>query len=85
MDPDPDPTDHLFLDHPDPSLFCTDPYLYLDPDPSINKQKNLDFYYFATSFWLFIYETDVNVPSKSNSKKNDGLCGLGSEVQSLKL
>jgi hypothetical protein len=33
---------------PDPLLFCT------DPNPSINKQilskKNLDFYYFVTSF-----------------------------------
>ncbi len=47
----------MFLDLPDsdpyPSLFCT------NPNPSINKQKNkknLDFYYFVTSFVLFIYE-----------------------------
>jgi hypothetical protein len=31
----------------------------MDMEPSITKQKskkNLDSYYFATSFWLFIYE-----------------------------
>ncbi len=66
---DPDPTDPYVLGLPDqdPSIFCT------DPDPSINKQKkskeNLDFYYFVTSFCLCIYETDVNVPSKSNKNK----------------
>ncbi len=39
----------LGLPDPDSSLFYTDP----DPDPSIKEQKikkNLDFYYFATSF-----------------------------------
>jgi hypothetical protein len=48
----------LGLPDPDPSIF------YSDPDPSIDRQKsmeNLDFYYFVTSFGLFIYETDVNV------------------------
>ncbi len=37
-------------------------------DPSITKQKskkNHDSYCFATSFWLFIFENDVHVPSKS--------------------
>jgi hypothetical protein len=40
-----------------------------DLDPSINKQKmqkNLDFYYFVTPLGLFIYKTDLNVPSKGN-------------------
>jgi hypothetical protein len=32
----------MFLGLPDPSLFCTDPVLDLDPDPdpSIKKQKS---------------------------------------------
>ncbi len=47
----------MFLGLPDP-----DPSFILSAsgsDPSINKQrskKTLDFYYFVTSFWLFIYE-----------------------------
>jgi hypothetical protein len=64
----------MFLGLPDsdPSLLCT------DPDPSINKKKskkNLNFYYFMTSFRLLSIKTDVNVPSKSNKenklKKNN--------------
>jgi hypothetical protein len=41
--------------HPDPIVTSTDPA----PDPSIIKQnskKNLDFYCFVTSLWLFIFE-----------------------------
>ncbi len=36
---------------------------------SKNSKKNLDSY-FVTSFWLFILENFVNVPSKSNNQKN---------------
>ncbi len=53
----------------------------MDPDPvpdpdldrSITKQKskkNLDSYCFVTCFWLFIFENDVQIPSKSNKQKN---------------
>jgi len=49
----------------------------LDPDPSIillasskPSKKNFDSYCFVTSFGLFIFENDVNVPSKSNKQKN---------------
>ncbi len=37
---------------------------------SKNSKKNLDFYCFVTYFWLFIFENDVNVPSKSNMRKS---------------
>jgi hypothetical protein len=37
---------------------------------SKNSKKNLDTYCFVTSFGLFIFENDVNVPSKSNKQKN---------------
>ncbi len=37
---------------------------------SKNSKKNLDFYSFLTSFGLFIFESDVNVPSKSNMQEN---------------
>ncbi len=50
---------HMFLDHkdpdPDPLVRGMDPA----PDPSIiskNSKKNIDFYSFVTSFWLFIFE-----------------------------
>ncbi len=46
--PDPDPLVRGMDPDPDPAL---------DPDPSIIK-KNLDFYYFVTSFLLFIFEND---------------------------
>jgi hypothetical protein len=49
----------------------------LDPDPdlgpSISKQiskKNLDSYCIVTSFGLFSLQNGINVPSKSNKKKN---------------
>ncbi len=44
-----------------------------DLDPSITKQKskkNLDSYWFVNSFWLFIFENDVHLPSKSNKQKS---------------
>ncbi len=46
----------------------------LDPpdlSSSKNSKKNLDFYCFVTSFGLFIFENDGNVPvpSKSNKQK----------------
>jgi hypothetical protein len=44
-----------------------------DPDPSINKQKmkkNLDFYCFVTSFWLFIFEEWCKCTFKRNKHKN---------------
>ncbi len=49
-----------------------DPDLVLEPDPEPSKysKKHLDSYYFLTSFWLFIIENDVNVPSKSEKQKN---------------
>ncbi len=37
--------------------------------PSKKRKKNLDSYCFVTSFWLFIFENDVHVPSKSNKQK----------------
>ncbi len=66
--PDPDPSLFCTNPDPDPSLFCTNP----DPNRFIkkpNKKKNLDFYYFVTSFWLFIYENWYKVPLKSNKQK----------------
>ncbi len=55
---------------PDP-----EPYVFglLGPDPSIKKQKsknNLDFCYFVTSFWLFIFEDWCKCTFKSNKQKN---------------
>jgi hypothetical protein len=47
---DPDP-------HPDPLVTSTDPA----PDPSIIKQKNLDFYFFVTSLWLFTSVPDSHL------------------------
>ncbi len=37
--------------------------------PSKKSKKNLDSYCFVTSFWLFIFENDVHVPSKSHKQK----------------
>jgi hypothetical protein len=38
----------------------------MDPD----RTKNIDSHCFVTSFGLFIFENDVNVPSKRNKQKN---------------
>ncbi len=61
QDPDPDPSVRGMDPDPDPDL-----------DPSITckkSKKNLDSYCFVTSFWLFIFENDVHVLSKSNKQK----------------
>jgi hypothetical protein len=63
---------HLSLLDPDP-----DPLVGgMDPDPSIiflssskNSKQILDSNCFMTSFELFIFENDVNVPSTSNYQK----------------
>ncbi len=53
----------LFLGHPDPWLFCT------DPDTFINKQKsNTNFYYFVTSFWRFIFDNWCGILSATDEK-----------------
>jgi hypothetical protein len=66
----------LGLPDPDPLVRCMDPdpdpAPAPDPDPSIIKQKskkNLDCYRLVTSFGLFIFENDVNVPSKVPNKQ----------------
>ena len=47
-----------------------------NPDPSSNvptskkSLKNLDFYYFVTSFGLFSWKYDVNVTLKSYKQEN---------------
>jgi hypothetical protein len=61
----------MFLVLPDPD---SDPLVRsIDPDPSIIKQKqeekNLDSYCIVTFLGLFIFENDVNIPSKSNKQK----------------
>ncbi len=48
-DADPDP---MFLGHPDPDLLVR-------VSSSKNSKKNLDFYCFVTSLWLFPLKTDV--------------------------
>jgi hypothetical protein len=58
---------HMFLGLPD-----TDPLVrVIDPDPSIillssseRSKKNLDSYYFMTSFGLLFLKNNVNLPSK---------------------
>jgi hypothetical protein len=64
----------MFLGLPDPDPFVRG----VDPDSSISKQKKkivrkktlILNYSFVTSFGLFfIYEKNVNVPSKSNKQK----------------
>jgi hypothetical protein len=53
LDPKPDPPDPHVLGLPDPDSSVR------GADPSIIKQnskKNLDSYYFATSFELFVFE-----------------------------
>ncbi len=37
---------------------------------AIIVKKKLDSYCFVTSFWLFIFENDVDLPSKINKQKN---------------
>ncbi len=60
---------HIFLGLLDPD---PDPLVRGIRDPRIllslskNRKGNLDFSCFVTSFWLFIFENDVIVPSKSN-------------------
>ena len=52
-------------------LLDPDPYfIFMDPDPSINRQKmkeNLKFYCFVTSYDFLSIKNDVNVPSKGIS------------------
>ncbi len=64
-DPDPNP------DPPDPQVFWGS-WIRIRILLSLSKynKKNLDFYCLATSFWLFIFENDVKVPSKSNKQDN---------------
>jgi hypothetical protein len=63
------------LDSPDPPILG-----FPDPDPLVRgmdlssskkNKKNLDSYRycFVTSFGLFIFENDINLPSKSNKQK----------------
>jgi hypothetical protein len=74
---------------PDPTFFHPgselSPSQIPDPHQSIlwirillssskNSKKNLDSYCFVTSFGLFIFENDVNVPSKSNKQKKLVFC-----------
>ncbi len=69
LDPNPDPEPHVFGPPGSGSRSCSGSgsgYFY----PQAKKIKeNLDSYCFVTSFWLFIFENDVHVPSKSNKKK----------------
>ncbi len=70
MDPDPDVFFGLLDQDPDPSVRGMDPA----PGPSLknkNNKKNLDSYLFETFLCLFIFENDVNVPSKSNKQKKN--------------
>jgi hypothetical protein len=60
--PDPDQPDPHFLVLLDPDPLVRS----MDPDPSIIKQKEEK----PCSFGLFIFEYDVNVPSKSNKQKS---------------
>jgi hypothetical protein len=64
----------MFLGLPDPDPLVRG--MIPDPDPSIiflssskNSKKNLDSYCFVTPFGLFVFENEVNVPSKSNKQK----------------
>jgi hypothetical protein len=57
----------LGLPDPDPIITCT------DPDPTINKKKSkkkLDFYYLIFFYFFLLFVSAVNLPSKSNKKKN---------------
>jgi hypothetical protein len=47
------------------------------PSSSKNSKKNLYFYCFVTSLWLFNFEDDVNVPSKIRSKKRNKFFFVG--------
>jgi hypothetical protein len=69
----------MFVDlpdpNPDPLVRDMDP----DPDPSIIKQKNkknIDSYCYVTLYDFLTLEIDVNVPSKSNKKKNNFFVGV---------
>jgi hypothetical protein len=53
----------LGLPDPDPSLFVR---IRILPSSSIKSKKNLDFYCFVT------FKNYINVPSKSNRRKNLG-------------
>jgi hypothetical protein len=55
---------------PDPSVRGMDPDPDLDPSITKQKKKSLDSYCFLTSFGLFAFENEVQVPSKSNKQKN---------------
>jgi hypothetical protein len=57
---------------PDPLVRCVDPDLAPDQNPSIIKQnskKNLYFYCFVTSVWLFIFEEWCKCTFKKNKQK----------------
>ncbi len=54
-------------------LLDPDPWLFLRirilPSASNWSKKNLDFYYFVTSFWLFVFEECRKCTSESNKQK----------------
>ncbi len=60
----------LGLLDPDPLVRDSEVWIRILLSASKNSKKNLDSYCFVTSFGLFIFENDVNVPSKSNKQKN---------------
>ncbi len=55
---------------PDPRINQSEVWIRILLSPSKKSKKNLDSYCFVTSFWLFILENDVRVPSRSNKQKN---------------
>jgi hypothetical protein len=63
----------MFLDtaDPDPPIFCTDPDLNPNPDPSINKQKSKKkILQFCNILEFSSMKIDFKIPSKSSQQKN---------------
>ncbi len=70
---DPDLFRSLESSVPDPQVFGPPWSRSLSSSKNLYK-KNLEFYCFVTSLWLFIFKNDVNVPSKSNKQKKFSCC-----------
>ena len=60
---------HMFLGLPYPDLDPLDRDTDPDPSSSKNSKKNIDFYCFLTSLWLFIFKKWCKCTFKVSSKK----------------
>jgi hypothetical protein len=61
---------HLYLGFPDPHPDLLEKQIRILPLSRKNSKKNIDSYCFVTSLIFLSLKNYINVPSKSNKKKN---------------